>query len=173
MAQQEVTAVGKSVPSAQLVSEFASNGSTIDAIGDYAAAMESFRITCKAGIQKLHIHRMIVNIEDVGNFDAAKYGNNITLTNGINVCVRNAADTILVNLTGTAKVQTNAQWAAYCHDAVLHNFGVGNQSLTVRWTFANMGKAISLSAGEYLSVELNDNFDGLVHHNFMLQGHYA
>ena len=173
MAQQEVTAIGKAVPPAQLISEFASNGSTIDAIGNYEAGVERFKITCKSGIQKLNVHRMIVNIEDVGNFSAGAYGNAIVLSEGINVCVRNAADAVLVNLTGTAKVQTNAQWGAYCHDVTLHSFGQGNNTLTVRWTFANMGKSISLSAGEYLSIELNDDFSGLVHHNFMLQGHYA
>jgi len=142
---------------------------TKNAIGDYSGAAEEFFIEVPAS-KHYSIARLIVRIEDVGNFDAGKYGNNITLTNGIEVEVRDNDDVVLIDLTDGVAIKTNAQWAGLCHDLTIHAFGTGNDTATIRWTFARSGDPIALEAGHKLVVKLNDAFDNLVQHYFLLQG---
>ena len=174
MAQQSVHASQKPVPPSALHFDYLSNGSTTNAIGDYGAAVERFKITCESGIRKLYISRLIVYIEDVGNFQSGKYGTDIVLTEGIHVMVHNADDSMAADLTAAQPIITNAQWGALCYDVTVDKFGTGNNnSLIVRWTFSNAGAPVTLSQGQYLAVDLNDDFSGLVKHTFMAQGYYA
>jgi len=121
--------------------------------------------------QDFHIMRMIVYVEDTGAFDADKYGNNITLTNGIEVRTVGAHG-ITADLTAGKPVLTNSHWARYCHDIRVDDFGTGNETLSVRWTFEKSGKPIILSGtdNERLEIVLSDDFSGLVSHLFLVQG---
>ena len=173
MAESEEYASSKPVAPADMVFEYLSNGSTVHATGNYLSAADDFRITCKTGSQKLHLYRMVAYIEDSGAFLSAKYGADLTLVNGIHVTIRDTDDAELAHLDGGVPILTNAQWGALCYDVSLDTFGAGNNgSLAVRWTFANSGKLLSLSSGQYLSVELNDDFTSLIDHTFMVQGYY-
>ena len=172
MAEMEVIASTHLVRPESLHFDYLSNGSTINAIGNYATT-ERFKITCEPGSRQLHIYRMIIYIEDVGAFKSAKYGVDIDLTEGIHVKAHAADDSVLADLTAATPVKTNAQWGSLCYDVRLNTYGTGNNgALTVRWTFNNAGAPVSLSEGEYLAVDLKDDFTGLVTHNFMAQGHY-
>ena len=173
--ESQIYAGGKPVPAQDLVLEYLSNGSTVHAVGNYLATADDFRITCKTGSQKLHIFRMVVYIEDAGKFVSDKYGYDLALVNGVHVTVRDADDTELKHLDGAVPVLTNAQWGGLCYDTRVDQYGTGsaNGSLVVRWTFANTGKLVSLSSGQYFSVELNDDFTGLIDHTFMVQGYYS
>ena len=174
MAEKALHAGQKPVPPSALHFDYLSNGSTTNAIGNYAAGVERFKITCKQGSQKLHISRLIVYIEDVGNFQSGKYGTDLVLSEGVHVMVHDAADAMLADLTAAQSIITNAQWGALCYDVTVDKFGTGNNnSLLARWTFSNAGAPVTLSAGEYLAVDLNDDFSGLVKHTFMAQGYYA
>jgi len=146
-----------------------SNGATTDAIGNYASTASTFKVTPTLG-RDLYVHRLIVYIEDVGAPDAAKYGNDITLTNGMTVGLFDAADTLLVDFCDSQPVKTNADWAGFCHDVTLHNFGIGNDPLTVRWTFARSGQPVFVRGTNYFGVKLNDDFSDLVEHKFQVQG---
>ena len=162
----------KPVPPESMHFDYLSNGSTIHAVGNYATP-ESFRITCVSGSRKLHIYRMIVYWEDVGGAKSGKYGTDLVLANGIHVHAKDSEDALLQDLTGNNPVMTNAQWSGLCYDVVIDKYGSGqNGSLASRWTFNNAGAPISLSAGDYLEVELEDDYTGLVEHTFMIQGHY-
>jgi len=172
MAEGTVFAGQKPVPPEDMVFEYLSNGSTIDAVGNYGTA-EEFKITCKAGNQKLHLARMIVYIEDAGTFDMEKYGNAITLSNGIHISVKDSGGTEIADYDGGVNVFTNGGWGALCHDITNHTFGSGNNSLTARWTFAKAGTPISLTSGQEFIITLEDNFTGLVGHTFMVQGYYS
>ena len=153
---------------------YLSNGATTNAVGNYASAVEQFTFA-PAPNRVFVAHRMIVYIEDVGTMDSGFYGNSVTLTNGISIVVRDASDNLILDLTDSSPVQTNAQWAAQCYDAKTLDFGQGNTSVIVRWTFANSGAPIRLDGdnGHYLAAELNDDFSGLVTHKFNLQGFYS
>ena len=173
--ESQLYAGGKPILPGAKISKYLSNGSTIEAIGNYAAAPESFRFKCKSGSQKLHRARIIVTIEDSGEFNTDLYGKDIVLTNGISLMVRDESDTLLMDYTDDDPVHTNVEWAEYCYDVQYHDFGTGsaNKFLNVRWTFERSGKFLSLSSGDYLEVSLNDDFTGLVAHRFLVQGYYA
>ena len=145
---------------------------TKDAVGNYAGAVEEFKIVPAAG-EVMRIHRLIVSAIDTTGMDADKYGNGITLTNGIFVKTKNASGTIL-DLTDGEPILTNGAWAHLCYDADVKTWGSGNDHLVVRWTFSKSGAPIRLVGddGEYLSVDLNDSFAGLLGHFFMVQGVY-
>ena len=68
---------------------------------------------------------------------------------------------------------SNGDWAGQCFDYNYITFGTGDEIGVVRWTFANSGQPIivKFNHGEYLEVYLNDDFSGLTHHRFTVQGH--
>jgi hypothetical protein len=148
-------------------------GAVFDAIGDYSSAVTKFTFVPDAS-RIAELERMVVYIEDVGAPDSGRYGNNIILTNGMKVYVRDADDEIVLDLTPDEPIKTNADWAALCYDVSLLSWGLGNDTVVVRWTFAKSGAPVYLDArdGHYLSLELNDTFTGLVSHRFLIQGIY-
>ena len=149
------------------------NGSTHEANGNYAAAVTKFTFAPAAG-RRAAIYRMLVFVEDTGAFVAEKYGYNIVLTNGLKLYVRDGNDDILLELTPDEGLSSNADWSGSCFDVAYLDWGAGNNSMGIRWTFAKSGKPLYLDArlGHYLSMELHDDFSGLVHHHFQIQGFY-
>ena len=168
----------KPVPPEAQIYEYLRNG-THQAVGDYSDATgtgpHELVYTCKQGRQQLCIYRMIVHIEDVGKFVSNRYGYDLVLTEGIHIAVHSEDESERVDLDGSENVFTNAGWGALCYDTRVDQYGTGNAtgSLSVRWTFANAGAPISMSAGEHFVVTLNDDFTGLEPHTFLIQGHYA
>lgn len=142
---------------------------TTNAIGNYASEATSFKIA-PGDNQTFILHRLIISVEDAGAFDAAVYGNGITLTNGMVLRVSDASG-VLFKLTGD-NIKSNADWAEHCHDLTIHNFGIGNVIMTARWTFSESGVPIELNGdkGQFLEIVLNDDFSALVEHHFLIQG---
>ena len=174
MAQQVVAVEGRHITPDDHIFAHLKSGATYDAIGDYSSTVESFTYTIASG-RVAEIERMIVYIEDAGKPPADKYGYNLSLVVGVKVYVRDENDDIVLDLTPDTAVFTNAQWAALCYDTQLLDWGVGNNTIVVRWTFAKSGAPLWLKGrdGHYLSVELNDDFTGLIHHRFLIQGVYV
>jgi hypothetical protein len=115
---------------------------------------------------------MVISIEDGAGMDADKYGNGITLTNGITVTAENSG--VIMNLTDPIHpILKNGHWAHYCFDADVKSWGSGNEHLVARWTFEKFGKPLILrgSHEEYLAVNLHDTFTALVEHHFLVQGY--
>ena len=154
------------------IDSFLSNGSTVRANGDYSSGVERF-IWTPLTDRIAHIARMLITLEDTGAFDAAKYGNNIVLTNGITVHVRNVANDSQVHNLTAGPVLNNSDWGARAFDSQVNSWGVGNEILAVRWTFSRAGSPIVLDDSMYLSVDLHDDFTGLVNHRFLIQGEYV
>lgn len=144
---------------------------TKSAIGNYSGGQEIFYIQPPAGTI-YRLARMLVFVEDSGSFDSGSYGNGIVLTNGIEVRVQDGSGTIS-DMTNGIPVKTNPHWKRLCYDAVRSNYGTGNESLGVRWTFTKAGQFIRLDgdSNERLEVLLEDDFSGLVAHNFLVQGY--
>ncbi|MEE9533202.1 MAG: hypothetical protein V3W06_02190 [Acidimicrobiia bacterium] len=149
-----------------------SAGSVTDAIGDYSSTPTRFIWTPLEG-RTAHIYRLLVFVQDTGAFDAAKYGNNITLTNGIALTVRNVDGDATVHDYTPGRIFTSGDWAARAFDADVKTWGVGDEILVVRWTFSRAGSPIALTDDLYLSVDLNDVFTGLNAHRFTIQGEYV
>jgi len=143
-------------------------GGTVSANGNYSVTPETFYIEAEDRYT-YEISRMIVSIRDTGTFDSGKYGNNITLTNGITIQHLDQDDNVVVNLTPSS-ILTNTEWGEYCFDIAVQDFGSGDAFLLVRWTFAKSGEPIVLGQGDKLVVTLNDDFSGLNDHRFLAQG---
>lgn len=116
------------------------------------------------------IHRLLISIEDAGNFDSAAFGNGITLTNGIEIKHFDAAGAVITDFTGGLFLKTNGHLGRLFYDIDLVNFGVGNQILNGRFTFAKSGSPCKLKNGERIGVIFRDDFTGVVSHTYMIQG---
>jgi hypothetical protein len=113
------------------------------------------------------IERMIVVVQDVGGLDAGFYGNNITVANGVTLKIVRT-DLSEEVLTYGRPVKTNSCWAAYCHDVHAIDFGLGDNLLSVRWTFSKDGAPLKLNAGDSLVMTINDDLTGLTAQNVKL-----
>ena len=142
---------------------------TKNAIGDYSGG-QNFYFTCPETATSVDIYRMIVYVEDSGNFSSAGYGNLSALTNGIQIRQEKEGETI--DMTNSQEVKTNAEWSKFCYDVTYISFGSGNNALSIRWTFRNSGSPVKLDPGEKFIVYLEDNLTGLVQHTFQIQGQY-
>lgn len=156
----------------KLLSSNGDGTGTTNAIGDYSVTPLSLKYG-PSSTEDVEIGRMIVKIEDAGTFDADKYGNNITLTNGIRCYVKDSSDAVIEEITAFPII-SSGDWAGHCHDVTLHSFGTGNNVLTVRWTFSRSGHPIELhlTNGQYFEIYLNDDFTGLIEHRFQIQGYF-
>lgn len=154
----------------QLASSNGDGTGTTNMIGDYSSAATQITVT-PASSDVYMITRMIVFVEDAGSFDSGAYANGITLTNGIDVLLKDGSGTI-TTLT-PFPITTNAEWAAMCHDVTVHDFGTGNTAMSVRWTFERAGKQLKLdgSEGQFLEISFNDDYTGVITHQFLLQGY--
>jgi hypothetical protein len=141
-----------------------------DATGDYSSTAAVFYI--QPPTEKIYlIERMIVHVEDSGSFDSGAYGNGITLTNGIVVRISDDSG-VIVDLTDGMPILSNGSWVRQCYDVQVHPFGSGNEHMGVRWTFRKAGQPLKLvgEKTQKLEIVLNDNFSGLVGHQFQIQG---
>lgn len=142
---------------------------TKQATGNYASTPTTFKFTGTA--KRTYLNRMIVYLEDSGNFSTENYGAGLAaLTNGIEVLLYDSAGTEVDDLTGGIAIKSNGGWARVCHDVSYIEFGAGDNVLSVRWTFANSGKPLLLPRGGELRVALSDDCSGFVEHTFMVQG---
>ena len=148
----------------------AHTGSNGSATGNYATVQRFWRGPAVG--KKWVISRLLVTVEDSGSFDSGNYGNGVVLTNGISVQVWDGSNVDL-DLTDSHPIKTNVDYAHFCYDVAISSFGVGNEYLNARWTFAKAGKGILLDgdATERIAVALHDDFTGLVDHHFLIQGY--
>jgi len=151
-----------------------------NAIGDYGTPAYFYH----TAIREEHFYRLMIHIQDSTGMASKDYGNIANgLTNGVRVLVLDddgtdggpTLATILVDVTASAvtPIKTNAEWGKWCFDTSYENVGSGDDYLNVRWTFRNSGTEIRLVPGQHIAVLLADDLQGLIKHNFVLQGHYG
>lgn len=165
-------AISSQKPLVQYLSTNGDGTGTINAIGTYAAAAETFEVQPAAG-ETYVLSRIMWYVSDAGNFDADKWGNAITLTNGITLKVLASDGTELVDLT-PQPIKTTGNLANYCYDVDVKAWGVGNQVMVARWTFAKHtagGEGVILNEQERLVIGLNDDFDDLVEQHWVVEGY--
>jgi len=145
---------------------------TTNAIGNYTATAQSFRITDTTGWGE--IERIIVSYQDAGAFDIEKYGNGIGLTNGVRVFLKNASNEVIQEYTAFP-ILSNGDWASHCYDWAYFQEGTGDNVAVIRWTFSKSGQPVlvKFDQDEYLEVLLNDDFSGLIKHRFFVQGKHV
>ena len=146
---------------------------TKNAVGNYSGAVEEFKIVPAAG-ETFYLSRIMVSVTDAGSFDSGSYGNNITLTNGISLKLKNTGDPT-IDITDGVPIITNSDWCRLAGpDVSVMSWGSGDEQMVVRFTFTKAGQALKLSGddGASFCVELNDDFSNLVSQYFMVQGSY-
>ena len=116
------------------------------------------------------IHRLLVFIRDTGTFDAELYGNGVILTNGILVRVVDEVDAVMLDLLDGEAIHTNSEWQALSFDFSYNDIGTGDNTATIRWTFAKSGDPIRIYPGWKLQMTVRDNLVGLVAHTAQIQG---
>ena len=143
---------------------------TKNAVGDYSGAVQDF---CRVipDNERMSVYRLVIHIEDTGNFLAGGYGAGAALTNGIHISYTQGP--LVVDFDDGVETKTNAGWSRMAYDVTDHTFGSGNNYLAVRLSFDKMGSPIILGAGDRFNVELNDNLTGIVAHYFTIQGLYS
>ena len=151
-----------------------------DTIGDGTGATQAnvngsvtpvvFKCGPRVGEKRIDVHRMLIFIEDSGSFDSSSYGNGISMSNGIEVGVYYDDGTQIQDLLDGKPIQINPDWSRVCYDTALSAYGQGDETLTVRWTFDRTGTPITLGAGTYIGITINDDLTGLIDHTFQLQG---
>ena len=146
---------------------------TKDAVGNYSGAATSFKLKPPAGLIA-EVGRVIIQIRDTVAPNSDKYGNNITLTNGISVKITRAGE-VIRDLTDGLPIKSNAEWGRMCFDIKETGFASGTAFVQARWTFRRFSeKGLILNSGSDDALEfiLNDSFVGLVDHYFTAQGVY-
>ena len=116
--------------------------------------------------------RVIVHLQDSGTFDADKYGNGLSLTNGIKVQVVWDDGTEVLDLIDGHTIIDNGDWEGMCYDFSYNSIGVGDNVAAVRWTVAKAGKPIKLEPNQRIRVTIQDDLTGLTKHRFNVQGYY-
>ena len=146
----------------RFLDEIGDSTGNVDMVGNYSSNPLDFKYTVPEG-KLLYVYSLTVTIEDNGSLDAGSYGNGIALTNGLKFGILTRSGEI-VSATIQKPITTNASWATYAHDLVVHDFGSGNNTLTIRYLFERDGIPIKVASGQSLAVQLNDNFSGLRGH---------
>lgn len=118
--------------------------------------------------RRLQVARIIVTIEDNGNFSADNYGGVSTLSNGIEFeHVRNGTT---IDLLDGQPIKSVVDWSIHSYDLDYHAFGSGNNYVNVRWSFNKAGASMFFELGDQLIIRINDDLTGLVAHQFFVQG---
>lgn len=159
-------------PQRQLVSQLmSSNGDgtgTVDWVGDYSSGAIAKLIPPSGQVYR--VARMIVSIQDDGAVnDSSKYGN-ITITRGIYVKLHDHRGTTVLT---PHTITTTFDWGTYCYDVTVTDFATGGNYYQARWSFDKSGQFLRLDGdqGDQFHVHLGDDFTGLNHHTFLVQGY--
>ena len=153
------------------VYRFLMNGATKHANGNYAGNATIFRFTAQ---HQSTLERLIIHLQDGNGMRAERYGAlGAALTNGYRVVVLDENDVELLDLCDGVPIKSNGGMGRYCYDVDLKPWGVGEEFIQVRWTFAKSGEPVHLKPGHSLAVELSDDLSGLTEHYFMVQGKYT
>jgi hypothetical protein len=138
--------------------------------GNYSAATETFLIAPAAG-ETFYLNRCVVVIEDGAGIAADNYGAGTALSTGILIQKVDPSG-LVCDFTDGQPIVSNVGWAHLCYDVSLHEFGAGNEFVTVRWTWGKSGKMVVLQGDhqERLLFKVHGDCDHLVDQHFMVQG---
>ena len=134
-------------------------------IGNYSVTSIKALFRPQNGVDE-YINRLIVFIADNSSVDAGKYGNGITLTNGIEIKLEKQNGTLVKNITDGIPIKTNADYARFGFQISDISFGSGLNYVHAVLTFEKNGTALKVGADEQLAIYLSDDFTGLNAHSF-------
>lgn len=132
-----------------------------------------FAVKHTVGENPIFINRLITTIADSGSLDAGRYGNGLSLNNGLLVQKIDASGNVLIDLTGGVPIKNNTDWGTNCYDVKTSEFGSGDNYVLSRWTLSkdSNAKGMKLEDGEQIVVKIGiDNLSGLTGHKFKAVG---
>jgi hypothetical protein len=151
----------------QLIFKRLVNGSNDNMNVDGSVTPVVFSIAPPAG-EVWRIYSWDLYIEDAGSFDAASWGNGITLTNGLMP---------ILNINGTDYdmlefgIKTSGELSSIC-DGIQHlTFGAGNEIVTAEWDFINSGQYVRLTENDSIKLVVRDDLTNLVNQYTTIKGY--
>ena len=142
---------------------------TKNANGDYSVTPGEFYFQPP---RRVHVHRLIIHIEDTNGFTAQEYGNlGAALGNGYTIVCQDDSQNEICNYNDGVVITTNAEIGRICYDVDIKTWGAGNEALQARFTFDKAGSPVDLKPNYRLSITFNDDLSGLIEHYFMIQGY--
>lgn len=129
-----------------------------------------FIVKPRGGEREIFVNRVIITIGSSKNFSSGKYGQNLTLRNGILFSICRCDGTVYSDLLDGQTIQKNVDWASNCHDMNVHDFGSGEAYITARWSFDRGGSPIVLNKDRILKITIRDDLRKLPTHKFKVQG---
>ena len=142
----------------------------LDTVGDTTGAIDmsvdgsvtpvEFKLKCPAGFN-VHLEAVSVLIQDEGQLPLGEYGNELALTNGIQILVRNADGSVRNDVTDQLAIKSNADWLAYAFKITSLDFFDGQSVLAVTSNLNEGGRPLRLSEGQEYVFVVRDNLVGL------------
>lgn len=121
------------------------------------------------------VTRLIVHIEDDGNFTATSYGSIATLANGVEI--EHQSDGGTTDLLGGLPITAHTEYQRIAFDVSERPAsGGGDKTVVARWTFGkfvNIPYGLVVEPGDALCVRINDDLTALTEHYFWAQGAYV
>jgi hypothetical protein len=152
----------------QFLSSNGDGSGIVNGIGDYRGDDKLILYIQPPPDKNYNINLMLGYVKDEKlKFDVDKYGKDLVLVNGITVQTTDATG-MMHDLTGGQPVMTNPQWSSHCYYTTM-DYGV----LVFLWLFEQLNRPLLLEGanGDCLEVVLNDNFIGLDHQTFKVEGY--
>ena len=177
----DIMADGTLRPLRQFMTVAGDGTGSIESNFNYAAAETEFKLV-PPGDHVAYVARLIFSLQDSNALVDGKWGQDIILTNGIKFQVRNASGVVhdLLGPNGDTYItgdtwKVNEDLGAFCYDSDKSGFKSGDSTGHARWTFIKCGCYLVLDGakGEYLAFTLKDDFTGLTHQHFWLEGFFG
>jgi hypothetical protein len=163
-------------PRVQYFSSDGQGGGTVNMAVD-GTTPQTFTVAVPTNYNRFTVARVLFFIEDNGAFDANKFANNLTLTNGIDFTYETGTSW---DLLGGQPIKTNGHFGRVAYDVAVHTWGTGDEVLVSRWSFdkwmpdRNADRAgIELTGSETLKIVINDNLSTAVAFNAVAEGWIA
>jgi hypothetical protein len=150
-----------------LVSSHVTNGATENLNGDYSGVAIVAKFTATVPIV---VTSILINIVDTKGFEPNQYGSMTALTNGVSIKLFNSSDSVIQVIT-IDEAKDNSDWMSFGDGTTLLGSNV-NQCLSTHLHIGEIyGRCLHMNIGDYIGVTLNDNFTGLINHEFYIAGY--
>jgi len=142
---------------------------TKNAIGNYAAAAQTFKLTCPIG-KAYTINSLMIHVSGPTNFALTGYGSIAGgLANGLTLQI--SIGGAIVELNATEPIKSNDDWAHVSADVNHLTFVGGGDSLAIPFKISDFGVPVVLSGGDFIQITLHDDFSTLTSHHFIVHGY--
>lgn len=159
-------------PEKMLYEQLLLNGSgTSQITSDYSSSATPFFVQ-PPNDETWVIRRMIGSYQDAGGGTMSEYGNlGGALATGIRMKVYD--DSVDLKILNDF-VKSNGHWGSNCYDVDAKAWGSGDDLFVFRWSFFKdvpEGIVLDGALGHRLGFIANDDFEGLVNHQFNVRGY--